>query len=96
MALLLKTLSHLGYVPDPMPPIPDEVRAFVTSQIGLLWDCSDSYAWNGSTRDYHLAQIRQQTGWRFSTAHDKEELETWLHTHGALDAHTAEALFDVA
>lgn len=96
MALLLKTLSHLGYVPDPMPSIPDEVRTFVASQIGLLWDCSDSYAWNGGTRDYHLARIRQHTGWRFPTAHDKEELETWLRTHGALEAHTAEALFDMA
>ena len=27
MALLLKTVSHLGYVPDPMPKIPEEVRA---------------------------------------------------------------------
>ena len=25
MALLLKTISHLGYVPDPMPQIPEEV-----------------------------------------------------------------------
>ena len=58
MALLLKTLSHLGYVPHPMPAIPNEVRAFVANQIGLLWDCSDGYAWNGSTRDYHLAKIR--------------------------------------
>lgn len=96
MALLLKTLSHLGYVPDPMPHIPDEVRAFVAGQIGLLWDCSDSYAWNGSTRDYHLAQIRQQTGWRFPTARDKDELETWLRTQGAIEAHTVDALFAVA
>jgi hypothetical protein len=96
MALLLKTLSHLGFVPDPMPHIPDEVRAFVAGQIGLLWDCSDGYAWNGSTRDYHLAQIRQQTGWRFPTGRDKDELETWLRTQGAIDAYTADALFDVA
>lgn len=34
MALLLKTLSHLGYVPDPMPHVPDEVRSFVAGQIG--------------------------------------------------------------
>jgi len=27
MALLLKTISHLGYVPDPTPKIPEEVRA---------------------------------------------------------------------
>ena len=38
MALLLKTISHLGYVPDPMPQIPEEIRAFVAAQLGLLWD----------------------------------------------------------
>jgi hypothetical protein len=38
MALLLKTVSHLGYVPDPMPKIPEEVRAFVAAQLGLLSD----------------------------------------------------------
>ena len=37
MALLLKTLSHLGYVPDQMPQIPEEVRSFVAGQLGLLW-----------------------------------------------------------
>ena len=37
MALLMKTISHLGYVPDPMPQIPEEVRAFVAAQLGLPW-----------------------------------------------------------
>ena len=61
MALLLKTISHLGYVPDPMPQIPEEVRAFVAAQLGLLWDSSESYSWRGSTLDYRLAQIRLST-----------------------------------
>ena len=47
MALLLKTISHLGYVPDRMPQIPEEVRAFVAGQLGLLWDSSESYSWHG-------------------------------------------------
>jgi len=96
MALLLKTISHLGYVPDPMPQIPKEVRGFVAAQLGLLWDSSESCSWPGSTLDYHLAQIRQHSGWRFPTAQDKEELENWLRNHGAKEAHTADALFDSA
>ena len=96
MALLLKTISHLGYVPDPMPQIPEEVRAFVAAQLGLLWDSSEAYSWHGSTLDYHLAQIRQHSGWRFPTAQDKEELENWLRNQGAKEAHTADALFDSA
>jgi hypothetical protein len=83
MALLLKTISHLGYVPDPMPQIPEEVRAFVAGQLGLLWDSSDAYTWHGSTLDYHLAQIRQHSGWRFPTAQDKEDLENWLRIQEA-------------
>jgi TnpA family transposase len=96
MALLLKTLSHLGYVPDPMPQIPEEVRSFVAGQLGLLWDSSEAYSWHGSTYDYHLAQIRQHTGWHSPTAQDKEELENWLRNHGAREAHTADVLFDSA
>ena len=61
IALLLKTLSHLGYVPDPIPQIPEEVRSFVAGQLGLLWDSSDAHSWHGRTYDYHLAQIRQHT-----------------------------------
>jgi Domain of unknown function (DUF4158) len=79
-----------------MPQIPEEVRAFVAAQLGLLWDSSEAYSWQGSTFDYHLAQIRQHSGWRFPTAQDKEELENWLRNQGAKEAHTADALFDSA
>ena len=96
MALLLKTISRLGFVPDPMPQIPGDVRAFVAGQLGLLWDSSEAYTWQGSTLDYHLAQIRQHSGWRFPTAQDKEELENWLRNQGAKEAHTSDALFDFA
>jgi hypothetical protein len=57
MALLLKTIAHLGYVPDPMPQIPAEVRSFVAGQLGLLSDSSEAYPWQSSTLDYHLAKI---------------------------------------
>jgi hypothetical protein len=96
MALLLKTVSHPGCVPDPMPKIPGEVRAFVAAQLGLLWDSSESYSWHGSTLDYHLAQIRHHSSWRFPAAQDKEDLENWLRIPGAKEAHTADTLFDSA
>jgi hypothetical protein len=53
MALLLKTLPHLGYVPDRREDIPPEVREFIAGQIGLLWDCSEGYPWQSSTFDHH-------------------------------------------
>jgi hypothetical protein len=51
MALLLKTLPHLGYLPGRLDEIPPEVCEFVAGQIGLLWDCSASYPWHSSTFD---------------------------------------------
>jgi len=36
MALLLKALPYLGYVPDGAGQIPPTVRAFVAGQLGLL------------------------------------------------------------
>jgi hypothetical protein len=74
----------------------EEVRLFVASQLGLLWDPSEAYSWHGSTHDYHLAQIREHTGWHFPTAQDKEELENWLRNQGAKESHTADTLFDSA
>jgi Domain of unknown function (DUF4158) len=64
MALPLKTLPYLGYVPESLDRIPPEVHTFVAAQLGLLWDHSKHYAWNSRTRDQHLFLIRQHTGWR--------------------------------
>ena len=96
MALLLKTINYLGYVPDGLAPVPGEIRAFLANQLGLLWDRSESYAWTSRTRDQHLALIRQYTGWRPPTGGDKMVLETWLRTQAAYSAHTSELLFDAA
>jgi len=82
VALLLKVLPYLGYVPEKLGDIPQEVRAFITGQLGLLWDRSDDYPWYTSTRDNHVAQVRKFTGWRFLTAQDKIELEQWLRKGG--------------
>ena len=41
MALLLKTLPHLRYLPGRLDEIPPEVREFVAGQIGSLRDCSE-------------------------------------------------------
>src|SRR4051795_11578417 len=52
--------------------------------------------WPSRTRDQHLAQIRQHTGWRPATGGDKVVLEAWLREQAAYRAHTSELLFDVA
>ena len=45
VALLLKVLPYLGYVPERLGDVTPEVRTFVAGQLGLLWDCSDDYPW---------------------------------------------------
>ena len=75
MALLLKALPYLGYIPDSLTRIPLAARSFVAGRMGLLWDESEQYAWDGRTRDQHLFVVRQHAGWRRATAQDKEALE---------------------
>src|SRR5262249_46329484 len=96
MALLLKAVAYLGYVPEHLEGIPSAVRSFIAGQLGLLWDFSSGYPWDNRTRDQHLSLIRQHTGWRFSTAQDKEALEHWLHQSAAFEAPTVDRLFDAA
>lgn len=96
MALLLKALVYLGYVPEKLNSIPGEVRSFIAGQLGLLWDFCEQYPRDSRTRKHHIFLIRQHTGWRFPTAQDKEELELWLRQEAAFQAHTADRLFDYA
>ena len=96
IAILLKSLLYLGYFPETLQEVPESVRLFLSKQLGLLWDHSDDYRRTGSTRDYHLAQIRAFTGWRFATAADKQELEERLRREEAEFAITSEKLLDAA
>jgi hypothetical protein len=83
VAVLLKALQYLGYFPDSLQQVPLDVRTFIGHQLQLLWDSTADYPRHPSTRDVHLALIRQHTGFRFPTGQDKQTLETWLRTHGA-------------
>ena len=96
MALLLKALTYLGYVPDGLEPIPADVRAFVAGPLGLLWDHSTSYPEHSRTWDQHLFLIRQHTGWHVPTAQDKADLEAWLRREATFEAHSAERLLAYA
>jgi len=93
VALLLKALEYLGYVPPALEQIPREVRSFIAGQLGLLWDFSEHYVWESRTREQHLVLIRQHTGWRSPSKQDKEELEHWLRTEAAFAACTTDQLF---
>jgi len=65
MALLLKALAYLGYVPEKLDCMPSEVRSFIAGQLGLLWDFCERYPWDSRTRDQHLFLIRQHPAGAF-------------------------------
>ena len=96
MALLLKALTHLGYVPDSLDGVPPEVRSYIAGQLGLLWDFSEQYRWDSRTRELHLFAIRRHTGRRFPTVQDKDDLERWLREEAAWEVQEGERLFDRA
>ena len=96
VAVLLKAVQYLGYFPEELSQVPPVIRTFIAHQLQLLWDQTTQYPRHPSTRDVHLALIRQHTGFRFPTSQDKQMLETWLRTHGAPDAPTDEELRECA
>jgi hypothetical protein len=96
LAVLLKAVPYLGYFPEELCQVPPVVRTFIAHQLQLLWDETTNYPRHPRTRDVHVALIRQHTGFRFPTGQDKQELETWLRTHGAPDAPTEEDLRECA
>ena len=59
VAVLLKTVQYLGYFPEDLQQVPPAIRTFIAHQLQLLWDHTAAYPWQSSTRDRHLALIRQ-------------------------------------
>lgn len=96
VAVLLKAVQYLGYFPDDLQQVPETVRTFMAHQLQRLWDHTADYPRHLSTRDVHVALIRQHTGLHFPTGRDKQALETWLRTHEALEAPTEEDLCERA
>jgi hypothetical protein len=86
----------LGYFPENLQQLPGSIRSFIGRQLGLLTDFTNQYPWESSTRERHLAQIREITGWRSMTPQDKQKLEQWLRQDGALSAPSGEKLLDCA
>ena len=96
VAVLLKSLQYLGYFPPHLSEVPAQVRLFIAKQLDLIADLSEQYPFKTRTRDNHLVQIRQQTGFRFPIAEDKENLETWLRQNEAHQAYTFTDLLECA
>jgi hypothetical protein len=69
---------------------------FIAEQLHLVDNPSGIYPWETRTRGNHFAMIRNQTGFRFPTAQDKEDLSDWLRREGAFSAIIFSDLFSGA
>ncbi len=78
VAVLLKSLEHLGYFPSSLDEIPLEIRIFIVHQLNSLWDSTEEYGWESGTRDRHLSEIREFLGWTFLTPGKRQELIQWI------------------
>lgn len=96
VAVLLKSLEYLGYFPSSLDEVPVQVKLFIAKQLRLVDDPSGQYPWETRTRGNHFAMIRNQTGFRFPTAQDKEDLSDWLRQEGAFSAIIFSDLFSCA
>ncbi len=42
-AILLKSLDHLGYLPDSFDQVPEQVKLFIARQLNYLWEMTNEY-----------------------------------------------------
>ena len=82
VAVLLTSLRYLGYFPATLHEVPSSVKTFIAHQLHLLWDPGGQYPADERTQRYHLALMRQHTGWRVPTADDKARLESGCVSKG--------------
>ena len=79
IAVLVKAVQYLGYFPEDLSQVPSVIRTFIAHQLQLLWDHTTAYPRHPSTRDVHVALIRQHTGFRFPLARISRR---WRHGSG--------------
>src|ERR1022692_4494240 len=83
-AILLKALPYLGRFPESLLEVPEVIRRYVATQLGMLFDLSDTYLWDSRSRERHQAEIRAFTGWQVATNEHKKALFDWLRVDGAI------------
>ena len=80
-AVLLKIFQHLGYPPLEKNQVPIEVLELIASQLALHPEVFQEYRWKGRVFKYHLAIIREHTGFRPCQPSEKNIISQWLIDH---------------
>jgi hypothetical protein len=74
----LCTLRYLGFVPDPLRPVPPAVIAHLARQLGTTPDSLAAYGDRPHTRTDHLQEVTAYLGFRKARPGDLKALEAWL------------------
>jgi hypothetical protein len=81
-SVLLKSFQYLGYPPPGKNQIPIEVVEQITSQLELSLELFQEFRWRGRTFKYHLAIIREYTGFRPCQPNERDIISKWQIDHG--------------
>jgi TnpA family transposase len=82
--LALCAVRYLGFCPVDLTRTPENVRWYVSEQVGVAAEVLEGYPEREQTRTDHLRRIYEHLGFRRATKGDLEELSRWL-TERALE-----------
>ena len=77
-ALQLCTLRYLGFVPEPLRPVPPAVIAHLAQQLGTTPEIFAAYGDRPHTRTDHLQEVTAYLGFRKARPSDLRTLKAWL------------------
>jgi hypothetical protein len=77
-ALQLCTLRYLGFVPDPLRPVPPALIAHLAQQLGTPPESFADYGERPHTRTDHLQEVLGYLGFRKARPGDLGDLKAWL------------------
>lgn len=95
VAVLLKSLDYLGYLPGGFDEVPEQVKIFVAHQLNSLWEITAQYDWLSSAKDRHYQAIREFGGWESFKNEDKETLISWLEENAVQEIGSEEELYEL-
>ena len=77
-ALQLCTLRYLGFVPEPLRPVPPAVIDYLAQQLGTTPEIFAAYGDRPHTRTDHLQEVTAYLGFRKARPGDLGSLMAWL------------------
>ena len=77
-AILLKTYQYLGYLLNTKKDISKTVVDYIAEQLTIESGLFSDYNWKGRVRNYHMAMVRQHTGYHPYNNEDRDKIEKFI------------------